>query len=55
MKPEEKIKQASDEELNIIWDSLRFYNSWEMYSETMSMDEWAELVKSELDRRGRDK
>lgn len=48
-----KIEKFSDDFLHSIWCSLcqRGYDPKEMYNEVLTMDDWAELILSEIERR----
>lgn len=50
----EKLAKMSNQQLKTTWEALSDYDSYEMYdaANNISMDNWAEAVYSEMDRRG---
>jgi hypothetical protein len=48
----EKLSAFSDQDLITIWKSLGEYDKGEDCAPGISMDEWAEQVSSEMDKRG---
>ena len=52
MNAEEKVKDMCSEELNTIWECLKEYNPEDMYDLKTTMEEWAEIVYSEISKRG---
>lgn len=49
-----KVQSMSNKSLLIVWHNLRDYNPheyWDM-AQNVTMDDWASLVKSEIDKRG---
>lgn len=50
----EKLAKMSNKQIKAIWEALDNYDPREWYDaeNCISMDEWAEAVYSEMDRRG---
>ena len=49
----ESVNKMSDEQLIYTWKSLgeQLWDSYDMYDETITMDEWATIIYSEMDSR----
>ena len=50
----ESVSKMSDEQLIYTWKSLgeQSWDGYDMYNETVSMDEWGMIIYSEMDSRG---
>ena len=46
------IAEFSDDDLKKVWFSLTDWNEFDMYSRTVSIQTWAELLYSEMSYRG---
>jgi hypothetical protein len=48
-----KVVSMGDGDLKIVWESMNThkYEASEQYDEGVSMDDWAELISSEMDKR----
>lgn len=49
-----RIQAMSDTELQAAWDALEYYDPREYWdsANNVRMDDWAELIYSEMDKRG---
>jgi hypothetical protein len=50
----DKIMAFTDEDLRIVWNSLKGQDLTEEYAPGISMESWAESIYSEMSKRGMD-